>query len=183
MRPWIDYALSLALGIALGAWLVAWLYELRGRREGQARNLRGKRGEERAAKLLEAAGYRILERQRRSAYRMHVDGSELNVGVTFDFVVMRDGRELIAEVKTGSLVTRLRHAETRRQLLEYQLVSGTAPVLLVDPERASITELSFPLASATEASGQTAPARAGWTLWACALALAISVCAVLYRTR
>jgi hypothetical protein len=193
MRPWIPYALTLALGSALGAWLVAWLYGLRARREGQARNRRGKRGEQRAAELLEAAGFRIVERQRRSAYRMQVNASALDVGVTFDFVVMRDGRELIAEVKTGSLVTRLRHADTRRQLLEYQLVSGAGPVLLVDPERATITEVSFPLATASASAGagsnapeaeqQPPPAGASWAFWGCALALVIVVCAALYRVR
>ena len=184
MRPYPLAALSLLLGLVLGAWLAAWLQGLRGRREGAARNLRGKRGEERAAALLEAAGYRILERQQRSAYRVRVDAAELDVGVTFDFVVLRDGRELIAEVKTGSLVTRLRHAETRRQLLEYQLVSGREAVLLVDPERACITQVSFPLRDAmraAETSLPTAPPR-GWSVWAWALAFAIGVYALWYRS-
>ena len=184
MRPFTLVALSLLCGVALGAWLVAWLHGRRGRREGVARNARGKRGEERAAALLEAAGYRILERQRRSAYRVSVDAAELDVGVTFDFVVLRDGRELIAEVKTGSLVTRLRHAETRRQLLEYQLVSGREAVLLVDPERACITEVSFPLpdgVGAPEVSLPT-PQPRGWVVWAWVLALAVGACALWYRS-
>ena len=128
--------------------------------------------------------YGILERQRRSAYRVSVDAAELDVGVTFDFVVLRDGRELIAEVKTGSLVTRLRHAETRRQLLEYQLVSGREAVLLVDPERACITEVSFPLpdgVGAPEVSLPT-PQPRGWVVWAWVLALAVGACALWYRS-
>lgn len=183
MRPIYLFALSLALGLALGAWLVAWLYGRRGRREAQARNTRGKRGEERAAQLLVAAGYRIVERQRRSAYALRVDDAQLDVGVSFDFVVERDGRELIAEVKTGDLVTRLRHAETRRQLLEYQLVSGHSPVLLVDPERNNITQVSFPLACAPAQVPTTPATRSGWPWWACVLAIAAFACAIWYRAR
>jgi hypothetical protein len=184
MRPVSLVALSLLIGFALGAWLVVWLHGRRGRREGVARNLRGKRGEERAAALLEEAGYRILERQRRSAYRVRVDAAELDVGVSFDFVVLRDGRELIAEVKTGTLVTRLRHAETRRQLLEYQLVSGREAVLLVDPERACITEVSFPLPNTLgtpEASLSLTQPR-DWAMWAWVLALAIGATALWYHS-
>ena len=66
-----------------------------------------------------------------------------------DFVVERGGEELVAEVKTGAtLTTHLSRAETRRQLLEYQLATGTRRVLLVDPEAKSVTEVAFPLTTA-----------------------------------
>ena len=176
MQTWIDMAFSAGLGIALGMWLASLALTRRDRRAAQARNTRGKRGEERALQLLEEAGYSIVERQRRSAYRVLTDGRELEVGVSFDFVVARDGRELIAEVKTGSLVTQLRHADTRRQLLEYQLISGCAPILLVDPDAERITEVSFPLATASASAPapetELKPSTPSW-LWGALLGLAV----------
>jgi hypothetical protein len=144
--------LSIALGIAclvglvLGAVLMQRLRVRRDSRLGRARQARGKRAELHAETLLREAGYAIVARQRRSAYRLRADTLEVPVGLAVDFVVSRNGRELVAEVKTGAAAS-LAHADTRRQLLEYQLASGARGVLLVDPERDRITEVSFPFAA------------------------------------
>jgi hypothetical protein len=76
---------------------------------------------------------------------MRVDGELRTAEVAFDFIVSRGGEELVAEVKTGSSAPRIERAETRRQLLEYQLATGARCVLLVDPAAGSITEISFPI--------------------------------------
>lgn len=185
MQPHLQAVFAGLLGLLLGAWLMQRLRTQRDRTLARARNARGKRGEDRAEALLIAAGYEIVARQRRSAYKVWTDASELTVTLAVDFVVRRAGRELVAEVKTGSAGTQLRSAETRRQLLEYQLASGAQSVLLVDPERARITELSFPFAAAVAAEPEpaaplpevapipTARSKAAW-LWL-ALALAAVV--------
>lgn len=136
---------AVLLSFSLGAWL---MHRLRVRRDqalARARNLRGRVGEARAATLLREAGYEIIARQQRAFYALRAGDSDRRVGLSFDFVVSRDGKQCVAEVKTGALVTQLKHADTRRQLLEYQLASGGAQVLLVDPERERITEIAFPL--------------------------------------
>jgi hypothetical protein len=65
--------------------------------------------------------------------------------VAFDFIVERAGEQLVAEVKTGHTAPRIERAETRRQLLEYQLVTGARCVLLVDPDAGTINEIAFPI--------------------------------------
>lgn len=181
VHDWLLPGLSVAiggtlLGVALGA---ALMHSWRVRREralAQARNARGKRGEARAAALLEAAGYDIVARQRRASYSLSSDGGELRVRLSFDFVVAKDGREWVAEVKTGALGTQLTHADTRRQLLEYQLASGQTQVLLVDPERERISLVSFPLGETQMPAAARVPR--DWTLRAClflAAALALSL--------
>jgi len=152
-----------------------------GTRLARARNARGKRGEERAEALLAAAGYRVVARQLRTSYRILADARDVQVGLTHDFVVSRDGRELVAEVKTGTLVSQLRHADTRRQLLEYQLASGAPSVLLVDPDAERITEVSFPLGApaagaAPEPQPDTGRSDAGKFARACAWLI---VCGIL----
>jgi len=144
-RDWFILAAALLASFSLGAWLMHRLRLWRDQRLARARNARGRRGEARAAELLLAAGYEILARQQRTSYALRAGDDERRVGLSFDFVVSRDGQRCVAEVKTGALVTQLKHAETRRQLLEYQLASGATQVLLVDPERDRITVVAFPL--------------------------------------
>ncbi|HTU61335.1 MAG TPA: hypothetical protein VMF89_22930 [Polyangiales bacterium] len=140
---------SLAIGLAIGAWLMDLLRARREQALARERNARGRRGEELAAQLLTAAGYQIVARQQRTSYALREGNKELRVGLSFDFVVEKDGKQCVAEVKTGALGTQLKHAETRRQLLEYQLASGGTEVLLVDPERERISHVSFPLSTRT----------------------------------
>jgi hypothetical protein len=147
MRIWVIAGVCCALGILLGALFSAWAQRKLQRRAAQARSLRGKRGEEQARAVLEDQGYRVIDRQRRVAYAVAVGASARTVELVLDYVVAREGdEELVAEVKTGPNAPKLKHADTRRQLLEYQLATGCSRVLLVDPESARITEVSFPLA-------------------------------------
>jgi Holliday junction resolvase-like predicted endonuclease len=161
MRPWTEIACALALtlvvGLSLGAWLMRRWRVARDSRLARERNERGKLGEDRAETLLLAAGYEIVARQQRTSYRVLAAERSLQVGLILDFVVAREGRQLVAEVKTGAVATQLKHADTRRQLLEYQLASGASSVLLVDPERECITEVAFPLAAATPALVEPPP--------------------------
>lgn len=147
MRIWVIAGVCCALGVVLGALVSAWVERKQRRRLAQARNLRARRGEEEARAVLEEQGYRVVDRQRRIAYAVAVGANERQVELVLDYVVAREGEEeLVAEVKTGPNAPQLKHADTRRQLLEYQLATGCSRVLLVDPEAARITEVSFPLA-------------------------------------
>ena len=168
---WPVLLLGLAIGLALGAWLMDLFRTRREQTLARERNARGRRGEERAAELLTAAGYEIVARQQRMSYALREDDKALRVGLSFDFVVEKDGKQCVAEVKTGALGTQLKHADTRRQLLEYQLASGGTEVLLVDPERERISQVSFPLgapaAELTEESVVVAPTQTTWPFVVC----------------
>jgi hypothetical protein len=156
MRSQLLIGVACAASIALGAWLALWLRDLRERMRGRAVQRQGARGERDAERMLKAAGYAIRERQARRSYRLELDGALRNVEVAFDFIVERAGEQLVAEVKTGHSAPRIDRAETRRQLLEYQLVTGTRCVLLVDPTAGTISEVTFPITT------PLAPARSSW---------------------
>jgi Holliday junction resolvase-like predicted endonuclease len=151
-----------------------WVQLQRERWLARTRNARGRRGEEQAVQLLTAAGYVIVARQQRAAYALRSGESAMQVKLSFDFVVEKDGKICVAEVKTGALGPQLKHADTRRQLLEYQLASGASEVLLVDPEREQISQVSFPiappqLATIAEAASSPDTASAGnvWSVLIC----------------
>jgi hypothetical protein len=141
------------LGLALGAWLALALRRTRETLRARAHNARGRRAENAAAKLLESNGYRIVGRQDRKTYVVRQGETDQKVELILDFVVEKGGERFAAEVKSGGAAAGIERADTRRQLLEYQLVLGTKRVLLVDPERSLITTLAFPIPRP-----QTAPA-------------------------
>jgi Holliday junction resolvase-like predicted endonuclease len=170
MRAWSLAIVCCVLGVGLGALLALRLRRVWERRASRARGARGKRGETLAAALLERHGYEIVERQRRISYTLRVGESERAVQLVLDFVVRRDGEELVAEVKTGPNAPRLAHEATRRQLLEYQLATRSARVLLVDPERATIETVAFPLARPQPSAAK--PQLTPWLWTALAIALA-----------
>ncbi len=100
-------------------------------------------GEVHARRLLERAGYTIEGEQVSHEYHYRCDGQQQRAGLRADFVVRRRSQRYVAEVKTGQLVTSLRHAPTRRQLLEYQCAFGTDGVLLVDADARRIHKVEF----------------------------------------
>jgi hypothetical protein len=152
------------LCLALGAVLARRFARLRERLRGRAHNVRGQRGERAAEQLLVANGYTLIARQIETSYPVEVDGDTVEVMLHADFLVARGSERLVAEVKTGRNAPRFQHAETRRQLLEYQLAFGVDSVLLVDVESALLREVRFPLSD--QAPRGQSPA---W-LWACVMA-------------
>jgi hypothetical protein len=134
----------IAAGLAL--WLARAWRAWRASRRAYARAARAGAGEDLAAELLERAGFRIVARQARTAYAPLVDGEPHPTELRADYIVTRDGEQLVAEVKTGEAAPSLATAATRRQLLEYHVAFAVDGVLLVCPERGAIHRVVFPIA-------------------------------------
>ncbi|UJR83402.1 hypothetical protein [Sandaracinus amylolyticus] len=138
---WMALALVLA-SIAVTTWIARAWRRLRAR----SRQLRARRGERDAERLLARAGWVVEARQVARTLRFEVDGAPTEANVRCDLLVRRGARRCVAEVKTGALAPRLDHAPTRRQLLEYRLAFDVDGVLLVDAESGRVMEVRFPLA-------------------------------------
>jgi hypothetical protein len=95
-------------------------------------------------------------------------GQPVTITLQADFLVEQRGRRLVAEVKTGEQAPRFKHADTRRQLLEYQLGFAVEAVLLIDVEAGVLHEVRFPWPAAPRAAR-------GWR-WL--LAAALAACAL-----
>jgi hypothetical protein len=144
-----DALVLAAVVVAVAAAAIAlWLGRVWRRRCGSARAkrraARAGAGEERAAALLEAAGFSIVERQARVCWAPLVDGVPRHVELRADYLVERGGQLLVAEVKTGDEAPHVETAATRRQLLEYLIAFAADGVLLVCPERGVISNVTFP---------------------------------------
>ena len=74
---------------------------------------------------------------------MLAEAHEVEFTLIADYLVERDGRRWVAEVKTGERALDLRHGPTRRQMLEYRHAFDVDGVLLVDAEGQQITRVRF----------------------------------------
>jgi hypothetical protein len=120
----------------------------------------GADGERRAEPLLLRLGYEIVSRQAPVSYDIAVDGERFEIALRADFLVERDGRRYVAEVKTGRLAPRLETPSTRRQLLEYRVAFDVDGVLLVDVDLGRVHSLEFP-----SAAPRSDEPRVAWMLW------------------
>lgn len=134
---------ALAVAVVVQTARLAWQRALPSRRIAASRE-RGAAAERRAAPVLEARGYTIVGSQVRAKYTIVVDDEEVPVDLRADYLVERDGRTFVAEVKAGALAPRIGTIATRRQLLEYGVAFDVDGVLLVDAERGRVHRVGLP---------------------------------------
>lgn len=165
-------AIVVVLALVLsGALVEAWLRRVRERMAARAAVKRGLRGERDAEKLLKKLGYTLIAKQAPASYSVLLDGELATFQLTADFIVESGGKRLVAEVKTGKGI-KLDHAETRRQLLEYQLAFGVDSLLLVDMESKLVRTVRFPL---PKKSAAAAAAKRFTLRWATIALVALGV--------
>ncbi len=103
--------------------------------------------EEEAEALLKKKGFRIIGKQKRADLITYIDGKP-NLGfVKADFLVEKNGKKYVAEVKAGELVSDPNEPSTRRQLLEYKFAYKPYGILLVDMIAKAIHKIDFELPS------------------------------------
>ena len=139
--PHLDLNIPIWLACAAsGVWLGLHAARRSARRRLARNRKRGRRGEARALRLLERAGYRILACQLEGRVHLRIDGRRVAYTVRADALVRRGLFRYLVEVKTGAGATPA-HPATRRQLLEYARAFGCRRLLLVDPDRGRIRRI------------------------------------------
>lgn len=109
----------------------------------QRKFARGLKGEDDARKFLLKNGYEIIEEQPSREAVMQVDGEPVSYRVRADFLVEKDGRESIVEVKTGEVSTNPVSINTRRQLFEYASLYDVDDILFFDAEKKQLMHIHF----------------------------------------
>jgi hypothetical protein len=99
--------------------------------------------QEEAEALLKKKGFKILAKQKRADLITYIDGKPNLSFVQADFIVEKNGKKYVAEVKAGELVSDPTEPSTRRQLLEYKFAYKLDGVLLVDMIGKSIHLIDF----------------------------------------
>lgn len=132
----------LVLGVALALLFVSWSRDKWTRHQRRAVARRAQSGENRAEKLLAQRGYTILDAQVRRPVVMSVDGKRVESFIKADYLVRKDGRDFLVEVKTGKQAN-VRLPNVRRQLFEYQNIFQTDGILFIDMNKYDIIEVAF----------------------------------------
>ena len=106
--------------------------------------------QEEAESLLKKKGFRIIDKQRRADVITYIDGKP-NLGfVQADFIVEKNGKKYVAEVKAGEMVSDPTEPSTRRQLLEYKFAYKPYGILLVNMLDRTIHNIDFETPSRSE---------------------------------
>lgn len=137
------------LGLLAGLLLLqslrlAWLRGAASRRVSRHRRT-GEAGERGAKRLLGRQGFQILGEQVSGRYEVLVDGEAHQVNLRADFLVEKEGRRFVAEVKSGEESVKVTGRATRRQLLEYLYAFEVSGILLVDMRDNEVRRIEFPL--------------------------------------
>jgi hypothetical protein len=131
--------IGMVVGLACSRWIVR-------RRVASSRSM-GRRGRERAMKILRRYGFEVLDEEVSAPGLVQIDSRLEEYTVRADALVRRKGRTYVAEFKGGPQSASITTAATRRQLLEYSCVFGTDGILLVDAHAGRIHYVRFVSAS------------------------------------
>lgn len=137
------------LALAMGAWLALRIRDWLDRRARRYRASIAQQGERSARRWLESNGFTILEEQATRYARMRIDGAVIQFDVCADYIVERNGRTGIVEVKTGANAHPASRS-TRRQIFEYAALFD-ADAYVFDANELRLHTVSF------EATGRKRP--------------------------
>jgi len=105
---------------------------------------KGLLGEIKAGHFLKKKGYEILNYQKEIKYCYEVENEIIEVRLRPDYIVKKNGKKYIAEVKTGEFAPDVKKNKlTRRQLLEYNFATDNYGVLLIDIDKEQILKIKF----------------------------------------
>jgi hypothetical protein len=97
---------------------------------------------ENAEALLKKQGYAIVARDPPASYAMLVAGEPQIVHIHADFLIEKEGKRLVANVRVGE-AAKLDKADTRATFIEHQHAFGVAAVLLIDPDASALSPVRF----------------------------------------
>ena len=104
---------------------------------------RGNRLELEAKKFLKSKGYTIVDYQSSYQHKYLEDGEVQCADIQPDYIVKKNGKKYIVEVKTGTQAISARNKSTRRQLLEYDYAVENDGVFLLDMENRRLKLIQF----------------------------------------
>ena len=105
---------------------------------------RGIKKEEEARKVLTQKKYKIISHNQKFSYFLKQDNSKIKITIETDYLVFKNGKKYIVEVKSGNESPKITNRNTRRQIIEYYSFIKNDGVLLLNMEDKTISEIEFP---------------------------------------
>jgi len=104
---------------------------------------RGNKLELQAKSFLKSKGFTMVDYQSTYEHKYMVDGEVQYAEIKPDYIVKKNGKKYIVEVKSGTTAISARNRSTRRQLLEYDYVVENDGVFLLDMENRDLKLIQF----------------------------------------
>lgn len=106
--------------------------------------------EEKAADFLLKNKYSIISHHQKFEYSLIDNNQKIKINLESDYVVSKNNKTYLVEVKSGENTANIQYAPTRRQVLEYFFATNFDGYLLLDMNKEEIHEIEFPYKKATE---------------------------------
>ena len=119
------------------------LSDYKKKRTQKKRFERGNQLEIEARSFLENKGYSVVSQQETHYHRFKVNGENHEAKLILDYIVKKDGKTYIVEVKSGKSAIYLNNKSTRRQILEYDFVIDNDGIFLLDMENKKMQLVNF----------------------------------------
>lgn len=103
----------------------------------------GLQKEREAAKLLIKWGYTIIAEQKKYFHNFSFGGEHISIPVVIDYLVEKDNKQFVIEVKSGSKAIDIKDKHTRRQILEYFHAVKADGFYLLNMERKEMKKVIF----------------------------------------
>jgi Holliday junction resolvase-like predicted endonuclease len=133
------------LGAVLGLFVFYKISQYYKSKKQQIKITLAKRAESAAGRLLQKTGYRIIDTQKRVQVKTKIDGELFRNTIIADFLVKKNGKTFLVEVKTGKQTEKITSPSIRRQLLEYFLVFRPDGLILLDMTEKKLHQVEFEL--------------------------------------
>lgn len=143
--PWFPLFLAAIIIVALVAVVTAIKLKWRDyakNRQTRRRLERGVQLESEGRKVLEKMGFEVIDYQREMKHIFQVDSRVVEASLRLDYMVERNGKTYIVEVKTGE-AAKSGCKDTRRQMLEYDYAGNYDGIYLLDMEKEELHEYKF----------------------------------------
>ena len=131
------------IGILLVITLKYKIEQFNKKRKQKKRFSRGVILENRARGFLRDKGYSIVSEQEICYHRYKVNGKNFESKIILDYVVQKNGKKYIVEVKSGKSAISVKDKNSRRQLLEYDFVIENDGIFLLDMENRVMNLVKF----------------------------------------
>lgn len=104
---------------------------------------RGTLKEQEAKHLLIKWGYTIVAEQKRYFHRFKYGADDIAIPIVIDYLVSKNDKTYMVEVKSGKSAINIYNSDTRRQLLEYYHVVEADGFYLLNMEKKEMKKVVF----------------------------------------
>ncbi len=85
----------------------------------------------------------MLEHNKEYGYTCYENNKEITIKIQLDYLVEKNGKRFVVEVKSGKSAPTIKNSGTRRQILEYAMAIPNDGVYLLDMEKKELKLIQF----------------------------------------